>query len=79
MPGTLASRAGGLESFNPACNQQQAKADDPRPGRDRLTDADHAKLGEQRNHKQDQGDHPHDEGRSFAGKITHGVSLWVVR
>lgn len=77
MPsGTLASRRDvGLEAFNPACNQQQAETNDPRPGGNGCAQSDYAKLREQRNNKQHQGNHPYDEGWGFAGKIAHDVFL----
>ena len=74
-PGTLESRVGGLEPLDPACKQQQAKPNNPRPGRNRCAQADHTKLREQCTNKQDQRNHPHHKGWSFAGKIAQGVFL----
>ena len=74
-PGVPRRRPGALEPFHPAGKQQQAEANNPRPGRNRCAQADYAKLREQSNNKQDQGNHPDHKGWSFARKIAHGVFL----
>jgi len=55
-----------LQATHPAGDQQQSKANDPAPSGNLRVDTQYAELRTQRNHIQDQADHPDDGSWSFA-------------